>query len=484
MAKVWLLAATAMLTTGAGVLGWFHVDKRQGQPYVGTTIGGYLPDPTLGYSDWLEEQAERRKSHKVWTYGGKESFELSQGKLGVELDLAAMLVQAERQRERGDLGAQLFRWVAAKWGREDLVWLTRFDADRARSTLTELSAVLDVPAVDAKIELDKRHWVDARVGVKLDVEATVDWLEHQRDADMSFLPLVMREVPPSVTLAQLSPVDLRRTLAAFETGFRGHAGPRGTNIHVAAKALNGTILGPGEIFSFNRVVGPREESRGYREAPVIVDDVLEPGVGGGVCQVATTVHAAAVLAGLEVLQRRSHSRPSAYAPMGLDATVIDGQVDLRFRNPYAVPIMIWTSFPERFRLRVELLGMSIGTRFEHRSAVTKRSEYYRRVVTRDELAAGSFLRKQKGSYGYDVVSTVQAKGSTKDDPSRSYRSKYWPVPEVYWVGKGTDLKVLPPLPEGASGVQLDGVTVQGTIPKDVEARSSESALSSEDSTEL
>jgi vancomycin resistance protein YoaR len=457
------------------LLSAFHVAKGNDGPFAGTTIGGYTPEPSLRYSDWVTYERERRKGSRVTVLALPDQFEVTLGQLGVEVDVRAMLNQAERQRHAGGLVQQLRRWVSAKLSRQDLVILTRFDVEQARSTLLELAKIVDRPSVNAEVDLQKRRRIEAKSGLRLDVEATLAKLETQRDVDMTEVWLVLREVHPTVTADQLSPVDLNKILSSFETSFQGHAGPRAINIRVAAKALNGVVISPGELFSFNQVVGPRVESRGYREAPVIKDDEVEPGVGGGVCQVATTLHAAIVLAGFDVLERRSHSRPSAYASMGLDATVVDGEVDLKFRNPYDIPLLISTSFPERYRLRVEIIGMLPSVRYEHSYGVRQRYDYYRRVVTKTFLPSGTFQRKQKGIFGYDVVSTVVSKGTGKGQKPRQYRSRYWPVPEVYWVGPNTDLRALPPLPEGAVGVQQDGVTVMGHIPKDVEERSSAAA---------
>ena len=94
-------------------------------------------------------------------------------------------------------------------------------------------------------------------------------------------------------------------LSSFETDFSHKPRSRIPNIRVAAGYLNGVIVAPGQIFSFNHVVGPRTEERGFRNAPVIVQDELEPGLGGGVCQVASTLFAAAMLGGLEIVERRS-----------------------------------------------------------------------------------------------------------------------------------------------------------------------------------
>lgn len=478
MSRNLFLALVAIGTAGllclAMALVSLQLAKGQSGPFPGTTIGGYLPHPTEHYSAWLSREGERRGAQAVQIVAGQASFERSLDELGVTVDVAAMLRQAERQRDAGGLLSQLGRYVSARLGRQDLVWITLFDPERARTTLLTLAPQVERSPIDASVDLQKRTRVKAQRGLRLDVEGTVSWLEHHRELELSTVEAVLVETAPRVTDDQASPIDIGQVLGAFETSFRGHAGPRAVNIRVAAKSLNGYVIEPGAVTSFNDVVGPRVFERGFREAPVIVDDEVEPGVGGGVCQVATTVHAAAVLAGFDVVQRRSHSRPSAYAPMGLDATVIDGKVDLKFRNPYAVPLLISTTFPDPFRLRVEIVGMRPSSQFSHSYAVEKRHDYYRRVVTKSNLAQGSFERKQKGNFGYDVISTITEKPATGPVKRRSYRSKYWPVPEVYWVGPNTDFQTLPPLPEGVTGVQLDGATVSGKIPSDVEARAADS----------
>jgi vancomycin resistance protein YoaR len=364
----------------------------------------------------------------------------------------------------------MIRWLEAKYSRQNLVLLTEFDASVARGELQRIATFVEQPTVNAEIDLIKRRRINARTGRRLDIDATLERLERLRDIEMTDFELVVREIIPQVTDERLTPIDFDKVLSSFETDFRTRAGPRAINIRVAARALNGYVISPNEVFSFNRVIGPRTENRGYREAPVIVDDELEPGVGGGVCQVATTLHAAIVLAGFEVMERRSHSRPSGYAPMGLDATVLDGGVDLKFRNPYRIPLLIATNFPDRFRLRVEVLGMLPTKKLKHAYHVKKKYDFYRRLITKDNLPFGSYERKQKGNFGYDVVSTIQAIDGEGESKFRQYRSKYWPVPEVYWIGPGTELNQLPALPDGAIGVQRDGVTVFGNIPKDVEER--------------
>jgi hypothetical protein len=214
------------------------------------------------------------------------------------------------------------------------------------------------------------------------------------------------------------------------------------------------VIGPGQELSFNRTVGPRIEERGFKKAPVIVADVTETGVGGGVCQVASTLHAAARYGALEVLSRRSHSRPSGYVPLGLDAVVIDDLVDLKLRNPYPTPLIVHAFLPTSTSLRVELLGRDAPRRVSHGFTVEEREAFERLVLVRADYDAARIKKHQKGTQGYRGYSVVRVEGADGSVTVRRYESRYYPAPEVFWVGPAVNTADLPPLPEGVTDVQV------------------------------
>ncbi len=104
------------------------------------------------------------------------------------------------------------------------------------------------------------------------------------------------------------------------------------NINLAVKAVNGYLLKPGAVFSFNGVVGKRTPERGYQDATVLVKGEKKQDCGGGVCQVSTTIYQAANRAGLTILERHNHGKDVGYAPQGSDAAVNYGSLDMRFKN--------------------------------------------------------------------------------------------------------------------------------------------------------
>lgn len=383
---------------------------------------------------------------------GSEQMAVTFGELGLSLDLPATEERVRRLPRAAGIWNRLKRALAGPprvVPRIEPVF--RFDAEQASQFLSGLG--LNREPEDARLDLALHQRVEEVYGRVLLLEESLRRIEAGARGEAAVFALAFRALPPKVTLAMLAPVDVSQLLGRYETDFRGRAGARAVNIRRAARFLDRVVLEPGATFSFNRTVGPRSEARGFVNAPVIVNDETEPGLGGGVCQVATTLHAAAVLAGLQVVERRSHSRPSGYAPLGLDATVIEGKVDLRLRNPFDAAVLFHVDFPRSTAIRVEILGHEPLGKVEHAARVLERHPFLRRVVERPELPAGSYEQKQKGGYGYDIVSVISLTRADGTVATRRYSSKYYPVPEVLWIGKGTETSLLPPLPDGAAGIE-------------------------------
>lgn len=145
---------------------------------------------------------------------------------------------------------------------------------------------------------------------------------------------------------------------AYATTLIGSMPARTHNVALAAATLDSTVLEPGAELSFNQIVGPRTAERGYAIAPVILREQRQLQLGGGICQVASTVFAASLLAGLTVIERSRHSSPIDYIAPGEDATIAWGFKDLRLRN----------DFDEPMRLRVSIVGSTLAARFESATA--------------------------------------------------------------------------------------------------------------------
>lgn len=152
--------------------------------------------------------------------------------------------------------------------------------------------------------------------------------------------------------------ELTDLLGDFSTPLLGSS-DRVQNIRLSLQAMNNSILMPGEVFSFNEVVGERTEERGYRNAPIILGEAVVPGVGGGICQSSTTLYNAARAAQLEIVERRIHSIAPSYIKHGLDATVAWPYTDFKFKNTSNTPIIVKAEI-QKWRVRVWILGKKGG----------------------------------------------------------------------------------------------------------------------------
>ena len=132
----------------------------------------------------------------------------------------------------------------------------------------------------------------------------------------------------------------KQVYGRYKTSFNPGEKNRTINLKLAAAAINGQIIQPGKTFSFNKTVGPRTRERGYLEATIFVGGKKEQGLGGGICQVSSTLYNAVLNSKLKVVERHTHSLPVTYVPTGKDATVSYGYLDFRFQNNRNYPVKI------------------------------------------------------------------------------------------------------------------------------------------------
>ncbi|MGD6830696.1 VanW family protein [Sutcliffiella halmapala] len=149
----------------------------------------------------------------------------------------------------------------------------------------------------------------------------------------------LSEIYPKVDSELLANIRIKQ-IGQYVTYFNSYNKSRSHNIFLAAEAIDNHVIFPNETFSFNKVVGKRTLEKGYLRAPIIVRGELSEGIGGGICQVSSTLFNAADSAGLKIVERYSHSRNVPYVPSGRDATVSWYGPDFRFQNQYNQPILI------------------------------------------------------------------------------------------------------------------------------------------------
>ncbi len=231
------------------------------------------------------------------------------------------------------------------------------DGERALAALLTVKDDLDKAPVDARLNLALRTVQPEENGRRGDVYATLARLDAALIRGDRELEAVVETVPAARTAASIGEVEIDDVLGYFETRYtpdRKHA-DRTFNLRLAASKLDGHVIMPGEVFDFNEVVGPRSEANGYKTATVIASGELVDGIGGGTCQIAGTLHGAAYFAGLDIVERKPHTRPSFYIKMGMDATVVYPTITLRLRNPFSHPIVLHETVQDGI-VRAEILG--------------------------------------------------------------------------------------------------------------------------------
>jgi vancomycin resistance protein YoaR len=450
--KAWLLALAFGLGGAlAGVAVAAVPALERAHASRGVCAGDFEAPSGANPRTWLEGLRARLAGRQAYLALPEGTEPVRFSELGLELDVDATLSDALRARPSGSFARGLRQTFGARTEPPHVPLTFRFHEEVARAWLERRAASLHRDPENARLDLVGHQRIEAREGRTLDVARTLAAIGAGERAELAVFPATFIPLEPAVTLDDLASVDVARVLSSFETDFSHKPRSRIPNIRTAARYLNGVIVGPGEVLSFNKLVGPRTEARGFSMAPVIVADELEKGLGGGVCQVASTLFGAAMLGGFEIVRRRSHSRPSGYAPLGLDATVIyDEHIDLELRNPYETPVMVHAFLPNEKVIRVELLGREPPGKIQHYFAVQKRDPFTRRVAIKEDLPSGTIDKRQKGSQGYDGTSTLVIERPDGTRLARTYSSKYYPVPEVYWIASDVPLTALPPLPEGAT----------------------------------
>lgn len=193
--------------------------------------------------------------------------------------------------------------------------------------------------VDASYIIENHRLVisEHKNGISFDVNAA-QTLINESTGDTITIPIVTTS--PEMTTQKLNNSLFPELLGTYSSRYNAGDTARSYNVSLASQKINDVVLAPGDVFSYNEIVGPRTTAHGFRVANVYVGNRIEPGVGGGICQVSSTLFNAVVLADLNIVYRTNHSLPVSYVPLGRDATVSYGSIDFKFSNNTSNPIKI------------------------------------------------------------------------------------------------------------------------------------------------
>lgn len=452
------LVAVTLLLGGTAGAAW--ETKRRALPAPGEVAVGVVFDgETLGAGVVAQEVVERHASallgrRVVLRHGAEVLVEATLGELGAVVDVDAAAQQLRAVARTGSLEQQLDEAWQAREQRIAVSLPVSLSSDVIAARLQDHKVRFDHAPTSARWDFAEQKVIPHQDGRILDVHAAVAAvhaaLREVGDGGELDVAVPITRQPPAATTDAVTDMTRDVVVSTFETrfGFVGSQVGRAQNVARAAAGIDGMVMMPGEVVSFNEAVGPRSIANGFAHAGEIYKGEMRRGVGGGTCQVASTFHAAAYLGGLEVVERSPHSRPSGYIRIGLDATVAFPHVDLKMRNPFDFPVLIHAFVRDRGTLVVELMGRERPVTVAFDAATVGVKSYKRKVRVSHWLEEGRIIRKQGGRKGVTIKKVRTLRYVDGTERLEETLDHYPPTTEIYYVPPGTDVESeLPPLPQ-------------------------------------
>lgn len=369
---------------------------------------------------------------------GGDAIVRARSELGAAIDVAALEARVAQAHDPTSLMRRFHAQTRGPGAPLDLPLPIRIDPAPALAFLLDRREQLDARPLDARIEPRTGAIVPERDGLALDVHATLDAIMAALRAGAPRAEATINRQAPRRTARELAGIRLEAQLGVFETRYstQPEAAARTHNLRLAASRLDGTVLMPGEMLRFNDIVGERSEANGFRPAPEIAAGELIDGVGGGTCQIAGTLHAAAFFAGLPIVQRSPHSRPSTYLWMGLDAVVVYGAHDLLFTNDLPFPIAIGMSV-EGGVVRAEIRGARPMRTTTFVRRIEDVTPFRERTEIDPTLPAGVRVLRQRGVPGFRITRFRIVRDLELRQARRQRREDLYPPTErIVRVGSG------------------------------------------------
>ncbi|MCR2043137.1 VanW family protein [Anaerosalibacter massiliensis] len=300
-----------------------------------------------------EEALKHIKKNKEESLTGKKmvlkfkdkSYNIELKDLGFYYDYEKAINKAYSIGRKGNIFARLKTISNTKKHGENIELKSGYDVKAVEKLVNKISEDINLESKNAVFHFNQGNMsvTEERIGRKVNKELLKEKIEGNI-YKLEDIDIPVDNVNPKITKAQLNRIN--GIIGEFSTSFKNSSKDRKENIRISAKALDGRIVMPGEVFSFNESTGPRSKQKGYKEANIIVKGEFVPGLGGGVCQVSTTLYNALLLSNLNVTERHPHSLPVKYVPENKDAAVSYGSLDLKFKNDFDYPVYIHTKANE------------------------------------------------------------------------------------------------------------------------------------------
>jgi vancomycin resistance protein YoaR len=346
-----------------------------------------------------------------------------------------------RHRELGELEPKTIASLLRFRG-EGGEYRVLLEAEGLRAALAPLVKRYTKDPVDASFRIDgeRAHVVGGKKGTTLDVAGAQDAvlaaaaLEDGREARVGLTAL-----EPRLTTADAKALGIRRRVSTFTTDMGVSSSNRIWNVHLMADYIDGTIIRPGQTFSFNETVGERTTERGFREGQMILGSLLLPAIGGGVCQTATTLFNNALQLGLPIKERRNHSWYISHYPIGRDATVNWGAPDFKFKNDLDHALLIKSSYTDA-TLTFTFFGTNPHRKVDLQTGPQTNFTSPKPSYAYDPAAPEGSIRTVTGSHelGFDITVYRKVWERGKVIRKDSFVSHYMAVGDTIIYGPGTN----------------------------------------------
>lgn len=417
----------------------------------------------------LDAEALRDQSHQLaydaldrplTLAAGEAEVRTSARSLGASPVAEASVQAALAVGRSGDPWVDLRDRVAAARGEIDLPIGYRFVDGPALDELLALAPQVERPSLPTRLDLERRKVLPATPGSALLAFDSLSAVAVGLAEGTERIELVVQPKPPADDpLAELADqLDVSVVLGSFDTPYQSSDGDRTHNLKVGATSIDATVLMPGEQFSFNEVVGPRSAEAGYRYATGISAGQLVDTMGGGICQVSSTLFGAGFFAGLEVVRARPHSRPSSYVDMGLDSTVVYPDIDMKLRNPFDFPVVLHMTVSQG-KVRAEVLGPRRPYQVAFERELKERLPYETVWRHDDRLREGTQAVAQRGKRGFKLERTRKLYEGGEVVKEETWELFYPPTTEILRrgtnpAGEVPETKKAPPLRDPAPTLRI------------------------------
>lgn len=399
-----LLLSILAIVLGLGTYGYYNILSTD-KIYEGVSVDefdlSFLTKDEAAKLIMNKREQELDEKNMVLTYGDKV-FDINIRQFDFKYDYDSAIDKAYSIGREGNIISRIKEIITTKKNGVKINLNSSYNKDKIYEITESIAQEIDMEMEEAQFHFNNGNIniTDEVIGKKVKQEELAQLIE-TNIKDLSTIEIPVEIIYPTRTRELLSRIN--GVIAEYSTSFKGSNKERIENIIISSKALSNDIIMPGDIFSFNEMVGPREKKFGYKEANVIIKGEFTPDVGGGVCQTSTTLYNALLLADVDIIERHHHSIPVKYVNIGQDAAVAYGFLDLKFKNNFDFPIYIHSRVVGD-RIHIYIYGDRNAKDYSIKieSKIVETIEPQEEKVEDSTLAPGTKELVQQGRTGYKV----------------------------------------------------------------------------------